>query len=65
MSIEEVVKQLAEELQKEVGEYVQFLLERGAKRKRGYVGFGWEGALKDLKDQYTQWSYSTRSPNGK
>ncbi len=53
MSIEEMVKKLPEELQKEVMEFVKFLLEKRAGKKRGQPKFDWEGALKDLKGQYT------------
>lgn len=53
MSIEEMMKMLPEELQREVMDYVQFLLERKVSRTKGPLSFGWEGALKDLKNQYT------------
>ncbi|MCL5021602.1 MAG: DUF2281 domain-containing protein [Bacteroidetes bacterium] len=53
MSIEEMIKRLPEDLQKEVMDYVQFLLEKRATKKRGRLDFSWEGALRDLKDKYT------------
>lgn len=53
MSIEEMIKKLPEDLQKEVLDYVQFLLEKKAMKKRGRLDFSWEGALSDLKDKYT------------
>ena len=53
MSIEEMMKQLPEELQKEVMEFVQFLLEKRAKKKRSQPTFDWEGALKDFRLRYT------------
>ena len=48
-----MVKKLPEELQKEVMDYVQFLLEKRISRKRGRLDFGWEGALKDLRNKNT------------
>ncbi len=53
MSIEEMVKMLPEELQKEVEEFVRFLLEKRTKKKRSQPRFDWEGALKGLRDRYT------------
>jgi hypothetical protein len=53
MSIEEMIKELPEESRREVEEFVRSLLEKKARKKRGKPKFDWEGALKDLKDQYT------------
>lgn len=51
--IEERIKELPPELQREVEDFVQFLLEKRLKRPRGKPNFGWAGALKDLREQYT------------
>ena len=53
MSIEEMIKSLPEDLQKQVMEYVQSLLEKQGKKGIGQPKFDWEGALKDLKTRYT------------
>ncbi|MCL5033765.1 MAG: DUF2281 domain-containing protein [Bacteroidetes bacterium] len=53
MSVEEMVKMLPEDLQQEVRDFVQFLLERGAKRGRAPLKFEWEGAIENLRDSYT------------
>lgn len=53
MSIEEMVKKLPEELQKEVMEFVNSLLANRAKKKGGQPKFDWEGGLEELKDRYT------------
>ncbi len=53
MSIEEMVKQLPEELQNEVVRFIQSLLQKRTKRQRVQMEFDWAGALKDFKDRYT------------
>ena len=53
MSIEEMVKQLPEDLQQEVKDFIRFLLEKRSARKKGKPSFKWAGALKDLRHQYT------------
>jgi len=53
MSIEEMIKQLPEDLRKEVVEYVQSLLEKRAKKKGVKLSQDWAGALRDYKSQYT------------
>jgi len=51
--IEERIKELPPELRREVEDFVEFLVEKRMKRPRGKPIFGWAGALKDLRDQYT------------
>jgi len=51
-SIDELVKDLPEEDQMRVREYVESLVNRRVKRK-GQPTFDWAGALIDLRDQYT------------
>jgi hypothetical protein len=53
MSIEEMIKQLPAELQKEVKEFVQSLLEKRVKQRRHKPTFDWAGALQDLKGEYS------------
>ncbi len=52
-SIDEQMKDLPPDLQKEVEDFVEFLLERRLRKPRGKPDFAWAGALKDLRDQYT------------
>jgi hypothetical protein len=52
-AIEEQIKQLPPELQQEVQDFVQFLLEKKARKRRGKFRFDWAGALKDLGDEYS------------
>ena len=52
-TLEELIKELPPELQQEVGDFVQFLLEKQVKKPKGKFKFNWEGALQDLRDQYT------------
>ena len=51
--IEAMIQELPPELQEEVGDFVEFLVEKRLKKPRGIPNFGWAGALKDLRDQYT------------
>ena len=51
--IEEMIKELPPELQQEVEDFVQFLLDKHARKPKGKFKFDWEGALEDLSDQYT------------
>ncbi|MGQ9628527.1 MAG: DUF2281 domain-containing protein [Anaerolineae bacterium] len=51
--IEEMIKELPPELLQEVEDFVQFLLEKRTRKPKGKFKFDWEGALEDLRDQYT------------
>ena len=51
--IEAMIQELPPELQQEVGDFVEFLMKKRLKSTRGKPSFGWAGALKDLRDQYT------------
>ena len=52
-ALEEVLEKLPPDLQKEVKDFIEFLLEKRAKRTRGKPKFDWAGALEDLRKQYT------------
>ncbi len=52
-SLEEIIRKLPPEHQQEVEDFVEFLLEKRAKKKRGIPKFDWSGALNDLRNQYT------------
>ena len=51
--IGEMVKELPPEFQYVVEDFVRFLLEKQMRKPRGKLKFDWEGALEDLRDQYT------------
>ncbi|MBI4494347.1 MAG: DUF2281 domain-containing protein [Chloroflexi bacterium] len=51
--LEELIRELPPEMREQVRDFVQFLLEKRAKKPRGKPRFDWAGALKDLRDQYT------------
>jgi len=53
LSLQEMLKMLPSELQTEVRDFAAFLLERKMIQKRLPMKFQWEGALKDLRSQYT------------
>ena len=50
---EKKIRQLPEDLQEEVEDFIDFLLKKRAKRPRSKPTFSWAGTLKDLRDQYT------------
>ena len=52
-SLKEKIDQLPPEYQKEVIDFIDFLLEKRVKGKVKKTPFKWAGAIKDLKDRYT------------
>ena len=52
-ALKEVVEKLPPDLQQEVKDFIEFLLEKRAKKNRGKPKFDWAGALKDLRNEYT------------
>ena len=53
LSLQEMLRMLPPALQSEVRDFVAFLLEHRVKRQVLPMKFQWEGALKDLRGQYT------------
>ncbi len=53
MSIDEIVKKLPGELQKEVMDFVNFLIEKRSKKTGVKLRQDWTGALRDYRSQYT------------
>jgi len=51
--LDEIVKDLPPDLQKEVEDFAQFLAAKHQHRSRRKPTFGWAGALKDWRDKYT------------
>ncbi|MDN5319813.1 MAG: hypothetical protein PWP49_233 [Thermococcaceae archaeon] len=49
----ELFQKLPDDLKKEVLDYIEFLLEKKAKKKEGRLKLTWRGALKDLKNRYS------------
>ena len=52
-SIHKQIEELPPDLQKEVGDFVEFLAGKKTRKLRGKPKFGWAGTLKDLCKQYT------------
>lgn len=52
-SLAKFVEQLPPDIQKEVRSYAEFLLGKRSKKKQKVPDFDWEGALKDLGEQYS------------
>ena len=51
--LKEFVEKLPPDLQQEVKDFIEFLLEKRAKKTHGKPKFDWAGALEDLRNQYT------------
>ena len=51
--IEEMVKKLPPELKREVEDFVNFLIEKKARKQGRKLRQDWAGALKDYRDKYT------------
>ena len=51
--LEERIRELPPDLQREVEDFVEFLASRQENLPRGRFTFEWAGALKDLREQYT------------
>ena len=52
-NLEELIRELPEDLQQEVEDFARFLLDKRAIKPKGTFSFAWEGALAHLRDQYT------------
>ena len=52
-TIEELMKELPPELQKEVEDFARFLLERHTPKRSRKLRQDWAGALRAYRDQYT------------
>jgi hypothetical protein len=52
-NLEERIKELPPALRREVADFVEFLLERRAKKPGRRLRQDWAGALKDFRGQYT------------
>ncbi len=52
-SIEDKIKLLPPELQREVEDFVDFLTQKCARKPAGKLRQDWAGALRDYRDQYT------------
>ena len=51
--IAEMVRDLPPELQREVEDFVQFLIEKRARKAGKKLRQDWAGALREYRDQYT------------
>ena len=53
LSLQDMLRMLPPALQAEVRDFVAFLLKHRVKRQTVPMKFQWEGALKDMRGQYT------------
>jgi hypothetical protein len=52
-TMEELIKQLPPDLQKEVEDFARFLLERHVQKRGGKLRQDWAGALREYRGQFT------------
>jgi mRNA-degrading endonuclease RelE of RelBE toxin-antitoxin system len=52
-NIEEIIRKLPPELQREVKDFVDFLIEKRARKQGVKLRQDWAGALKDYRDKYS------------
>jgi len=52
-SIEEMIRELPPDLQREVADFAQFLIERRLRKAGKKLSQDWAGALKDYRNRYT------------
>ena len=52
-TLEKLIEELPDEYKQEVMDFIEFLMEKRAKKQRGIPKFDWAGALNDLRNQYT------------
>jgi hypothetical protein len=52
-SIEEMVQLLPVEIQDQVRDFIEFLLEKRARKPEAKLRLDWRGALSNLREQYT------------
>ena len=51
--LRELIEELPPDLQGEVRDFVEFLLEKRARKNGRTLGQDWAGALRDYRDRYT------------
>lgn len=52
-TIEDVIKELPPDLQRQVIDFAEFLKQRRARRKQTRLRLTWAGDLREYRDQYT------------
>jgi hypothetical protein len=52
-TLDDLIKALPPELQREVEDFARFLLEKGAREPGVRLRQDWAGALREFRDQYT------------
>lgn len=60
-ALEDLIKELPEDLRKEAEDFVQFLLQKKQKKHGMKLRQDWAGALKDYREQYTSLELQKKS----
>jgi len=59
--IEEMIRELPSELQQEVLDFIEFLIEKQARKHGRKLRQDWAGALSDYRDRYTSLELQKRA----
>jgi hypothetical protein len=59
--IDEMIRELPSELQQEVLDFVEFLIEKRARKRGRRLRQDWAGALRDYRDRYTSLELQKRA----
>ncbi len=60
-SVEEIIRKLPPDMQKEVLDFAEFLSQRRSKRKQQKLRMSWAGALKEYRDEFTSLDLQKKS----
>lgn len=52
-TLEKLIEELPDDYKQEVMDFIEFLMEKRAKKQRDVPKFDWAGTLSDLRNQYT------------
>jgi hypothetical protein len=60
-TMEELIKRLPPDLQKEVEDFARYLLERHSQKRAGKLQQDWAGALREYREQFTSLELQKKS----
>jgi hypothetical protein len=60
-TLEEIIRDLPEDLRQQVQDFAEFLLQKRTRRKGGKLRLTWVGALREYRDQFTSLDLQQRA----
>ena len=52
-SLEDMIRELPPDLYQEAADFIQFLIEKRARKRTGKLKFDWRGGLREMRGEYT------------